>query len=83
MFIGMKRNGSRNQTMRAPPELSASRALLSIPAGSFLRHNSTTRELELVGSDGAPLTPEQQQAFFSQLPEVTVATLKVSILYCT
>jgi len=67
--------------MRAPSQLSASRALQSIPAGSFLRHNPITTELELVGYDGMPLAAEKQQSFFSQLPEVTVATLKVSILY--
>lgn len=69
--------------MRGVSELSTSRAPLTMPAGSFLRHNPTTHELELVGRDGAPLSPEAQQAFFAQLPEVTVATLKVSILYCT
>lgn len=68
--------------MKIPPEPSVSRALPSIPAGSFLRHDPLTSELELVGPDGAPLTLEQQRAFFSQLPEVTFATLKASILYC-
>jgi len=68
--------------MRAPPVSSASRALQSIPAGSFLRRNPITSELELVGCDGMPLSTETQQSFFSQLPEVVAATLKVSILYC-
>jgi hypothetical protein len=67
--------------MKATPALLMSRALRSIPTGSFLRHNPITSELELVGRDGTPLAAEEQQSFFSQLPEVTVATLKVSILY--
>ena len=58
------------------------RALKSIPAGSFLRYDPTTREMELVNRDGVPLTAEHQHSFFSQLPEVTLATLKASIIHC-
>jgi hypothetical protein len=68
--------------MKAQSKLSASRAFLSMPAGSFLRHNPITSELELVGFDGMPLAVEIQQSFFSGLPEVTIATLRVSILDC-
>lgn len=60
----------------------ARRALKSIPAGSFLRYDPTTREMELVSRDGVPLTAERQQSFFSQLPEVTLVTLKASIIHC-
>jgi hypothetical protein len=69
----------RNRTLPTP----ASRALRGIPAGSFLRHNPTTSEMELVSGDGIPLPGELQRRFFAQLPEVTLATLKASLLHCS
>ena len=59
----------------------ASRALRSIPAGSFLRFDPTTQEMELVGPDGAPLAVEQQRSFFHELPETMRATLKACLLH--
>jgi hypothetical protein len=39
--------------------------------------------MELIGRDGLPLAAEKQRSFFAQLPEVTLATLKGSILHCS
>jgi hypothetical protein len=68
-------------TMKRTSQSSAARALHSIPAGAFLRHNPVTREMELVSRDGLPLTAEKQHTFFALLPEVTLATLKASLLH--
>jgi hypothetical protein len=72
-----------NSTMTPTSQRSASRALRSIPTGSFLRYNPATYEMELVGVDGVPLAAETQRTFFAQLPEVTLATLKASLLHCS
>jgi hypothetical protein len=39
--------------------------------------------MELVDRNGIRLATDLQESFFSQLPEVTFATLKASILCCT
>jgi hypothetical protein len=94
-FMGLRDDSSRcrcdrqgidsrvNSIMTPPSQKSASRALRSIPAGSFLRYNRATYEMELVGGDGVPLAVETQRSFFAQLPEVTLATLKASLLHCS
>ena len=69
-----------NSTMKTPLRTAAVRALRSIPAGSFFRYNAATAEVEVVGRDGQPLAPEQQQRFLAQLPEVTLANLKAGLL---
>ena len=66
---------------RTSQQSSAARALHSIPAGSFLRYNPATQEMELLSRDGLPLTAERQHTFFALLPEVTLATLKASLLH--
>lgn len=58
-----------------------SQALQTIPPGSFLRTNPATYEMELVGRDGLPLAEDKQRIFFAQFPEVTLATLKASLLH--
>ena len=68
-----------NRTSRT----AAARALRAIPAGSFLRYNATTAAMEVIGRDGRPLAAERQHRFFAQLPEVTLATLKASMLHCS
>ncbi len=68
--------------MKRMSKPSTLQALRSIPAGSFLRYNSASYEMELVGRDGSPLAADKQRTFFAQLPEVTLATLKASILHC-
>jgi hypothetical protein len=70
-----------NSTTQQTSRTAAARALRSIPAGSFLRHNPATYEMEVVGGDGVPLATEKQRTFFAQLPEVTLATLKASLLH--
>jgi hypothetical protein len=72
-----------NSTIKAHSQRSASRAVRSMPAGSFLRYNPATYEIEVVSRDGLPLAVEQQRTFFAQLPEVTLATLKASLLHCS
>ena len=67
--------------MKRTSQSSAARALHSIPAGSFLRYNPETKEMELLGRDGLPLAAEKQHTFFALLPEVTRATLKASLLH--
>ena len=71
-----------NSTMKNPLRTAAARALRSIPAGSFLRYNAAD-ELEVVARDGRPLAADQQQRFLAQLPEVTLANLKVGLLHCS
>ena len=69
--------------MKRTAKPSTLQALQSIPAGSFLRYNPVSYEMELIGRDGSPLAAEKQRTFFAQLPEVTLATLKASILHCS
>ena len=68
-------------TLNRTSRTATARALRAIPVGSFLRYNAATAEMEVVGRDGQPLAADRQDRFFAQLPEVTLVTLKASLLH--